>query len=443
MGDESKRRTGSGRWSKKKIYLTAGIGGAIAAVCAAVLIPVLTKHTGGSGQDGDNTAYVQSVSAWMGAGDAGTINRYSGLVDSQDTWSVTLEQDQQVKDIFVTQGQEVRKGDRLFTYNTEKLQSDLDQANIDLERMQNEKSSISDTISQLTKEKKSAASADQADYTIQIQEQQLALKQKNLDIQSKQLDVSKLNENIKNSTVTSQIDGVVKSVGSQDQSQEAVYDGSGTSGAFITIIKTGDLRIKGSVNEQNVADLTEGAPVIVHSRVSDQQTWHGVIEKVDTDQAGQAGDDGSANAGSDDGSGQNSSTNYTFYVKLDDSKGLMLGQHVFVEPDQGQDSAGRQGLWIGEYLIDMTDPDHPAVWIDKNGKLARQQISLGSHDEDLMEYEVTQGLSADDQIAAADPSLEEGMKTAPMSQEGEEGDQAEDGAEQVNENNQEGGGSQP
>ena len=44
---------------------------------------------------------------------------------------------------------------------------------------------------------------------------------------------------------------------------------------------------------------------------------------------------------------QTSSTSYPFYVELDSSDGLMLGQHVYIERDIGQDEQkdGDQGDW--------------------------------------------------------------------------------------------------
>ena len=50
---------------------------------------------------------------------------------------------------------------------------------------------------------------------------------------------------------------------------------------------------------------------------------------------------------------QTSSSTYPFYVNLDSSDGLMLGQHVYIEPDEGQDEQ-KAGLWLSEvYIVDM------------------------------------------------------------------------------------------
>ena len=36
-----------------------------------------------------------------------------------------------------------------------------------------------------------------------------------------------------------------------------------------------------------------------------------------------------------------------FYVNLDSSEGLMLGQHVYIEPDEGQDEK-KSGIWLND-----------------------------------------------------------------------------------------------
>ena len=55
------------------------------------------------------------------------------------------------------------------------------------------------------------------------------------------------------------------------------------------------------------------------------------------------------------------SSNYPFYVELESSEGLLMGQHVYMEMDYGQGEKREDGLWLDEYMIDMTDPDAPFV----------------------------------------------------------------------------------
>ena len=104
------------------------------------------------------------------------------------------------------------------------------------------------------------------------------------------------------------------------------------------------------------------------------------------------------------------SNSYPFYVELDSSEGLMLGQHVYIEADYGQKTE-RAGLWLDEYLIAGLD-DEPYVWADNGkGKLEKRKIVLGQYDENLFQYEIADGLTEEDMITFPEEGLEEGMPT--------------------------------
>lgn len=104
------------------------------------------------------------------------------------------------------------------------------------------------------------------------------------------------------------------------------------------------------------------------------------------------------------------SSNYPFYVQLDGTNGLMLGQHVYVEPDIGQQEV-KTGIWLSDYFINDVD-SNPYVWADNGkGKLEKRSVTLGTHDENMMEYQITDGLAEDDAITFPEDGLEEGMKT--------------------------------
>ncbi|MCC6095397.1 MAG: efflux RND transporter periplasmic adaptor subunit [Eubacterium sp.] len=390
--------------NKKKVVILILI---LAAAGAAVFgIFRFIKGKKDKAADSGETAYVEQVSNLADTGSLGMNNRYAGTVESQETWSVNKNADAEVKDLNVSVGQEVKKGDVLFTYDTTKYQQDLEQANIDLQRLNNEYTSMGQTIATLTKEKASAKASDQADYTIRIQQQQLSQQQKQLEIQSKQQDIQKLQNNIDNASVKSQLDGVVKSI-----NDGSSVSSSSTDTSYITIIKTGDYRIKGTVNEQNVGSLSEGTPVIVYSRVDSSKTWKGKITKVDTENKVT---DSSNYGYSDSSSG---STNYPFYVELENSDGLMLGQHVYMEPDTGSTVDKSKGIWIGSYMVDQSDPKHPFVWAaDKSGKLEKRSVTLGETDPATDEVQITDGITMEDSLAIPSSELKEGMTTAPMSE---------------------------
>lgn len=388
---------------KRKAFIIAGV----VIVVAGIAIAAGRGFSGGGGSD--ETAYVATVAELTGQNaSVGMVNRFAGVVESQETWKVSKDTETDVRELFVSVGDEVKKGDSLFAYDTDKFESDLAQAKIDLERLNNEYESIGETIKQLQKDQKKASSDQKGSYTIQIQDQELQQKDKELDIRLKNADIEKLQNKIDNATVTSGIDGVVKSINDGTQSDM----GSDSDNAYITIVKVGDYRVKGTVNEQNVGQIYTGAQVIVHSRVNDQ-IWKGTIESIDTENGQSTNNNMYGGGGSD-----SSSTSFPFYVTLADSSNLMLGQHVYVELDFGQEDGNSEaeGIWIGSYMIDETDPDHPFVWIEKGGKLRKQSVTLGERNDDLGTVQVLEGISAEDSLAIPDDTLHEGMKTKPMSE---------------------------
>ena len=312
---------------------------------------------------------------------------------------------------YVSEGDSVEEGDVLFEYDTQKYEEDLQQAEIDLERLENDYESTQEAIAQLEKEKRDASSSEQANYTIQIKEQNLGLKDKEIDIEIKKSEIEKLEDNIDNAEVKSGIDGIVKSI--NESGSDNV--GSGNSDAFITIMKVGTYRIKGTINEQNIGDLAVDSAVLVHSRVNNK-VWKGKVTKIDVENAISSENNAFTSSG-----GENKSSKYPFYVELENSEGLIMGQHVYVELDLGQEDGDNSGgIWIGSYMVDRTDPDHPFVWKDKGGKLAKQEVTIGEEREDIGKVCITSGLALTDSICFPDESLREGMKTAPMSEKPDE-----------------------
>ena len=57
------------------------------------------------------------------------------LWSTENTWKVEKNSEKKVKEVYVEVGQEVQVGTPLFSYDTEKFQSDLEQAQLDLERI--------------------------------------------------------------------------------------------------------------------------------------------------------------------------------------------------------------------------------------------------------------------------------------------------------------------
>lgn len=383
--------------SRKKIIaiVAAGIV-AVAAVIGGVWYFTRGNSQGGKAADKVYVQKISEIQSWNN----GTVSSYAGVVESQETWEVNKDSSKEIKELLVAVGDTVEAGTPLFTYDTKEAENQIAQLKLDIESVNNDISNYNSQIAELQKEKKSAPEDQQFEYTTQIQTLQTSIKQSEYDLKSKQVEIDKQQQTIDNATVTSKIPGVVKTI--NDSGVEA----SGNSSAYMTILATGDYRVKGRIDEQNVSMLNVGQAVVVRSRVDEAQTWNGTITAIDTETAEKDNNNGSM-YGSDDSSTQ-SATKYPFYITLDSTDGLILGQHVYIEPDYGQ-TVAKEGIWLDESYI-VTDDGDPYVWAaDSKMKLEKRKVTLGEHDDEQFQYEITSGLTEEDSITWPMDGLYEGV----------------------------------
>ncbi len=359
------------------------------------MIPIFDD---GSSED---KVYVEKVSRIMNQY-AGVSNRYNGVVETQDSYEVNVDSSRTISEIKVEVGDEVEEGQTLVTYDTSDLTMKIEQAKLELEGIQNEIDNYNKQIDTLTKEMEKVDESERYDYTTQIQNIQNSIAQKQFDMESKKLEISKYQKQVSSSSVESKVAGVVKEI------NEKGVDSNGNSAPFMTILQTGEYRIKGSIDEQNVWMLSEGQEVVIRSRVDSTETWSGTIGKIDTESPQQGNDNGYYSTSSS-GDTQ-SASKYPFYVDLDSVDGLILGQHVYIELDQGQEEV-KEGLWLyGSYIVQ--DEDTPYVWTaNEKNRLEKRYIELGEYDADMDEYEIVSGLTEDDYITWPMAGLYEGVTT--------------------------------
>lgn len=368
----------------------------ILVIVIAVVIGVFVSR-GSSSSDG-LTAYVDSVSMITGLGSgSGLMNRYSGVVEPQETLQINRNQERKIKELYVKVGDKVEEGTELFAYDTDEISLNLSQAELELERLSASITSLKEQVKLLNSQKASVSTEEKLEYTSQILNTENELKRAEYDVKSKQVEIDQLKSSLENSVVKSTVAGIVKSI------SENGMDMYGQSEAYITLLSTKDYRIKGKVSEQNVWLLQTEQPVIIRSRVDETQTWNGVIISVDLENT-----ESSNNNTSYYGESGESATTYPFYIELESAAGLILGQHVYIELDNGQDEV-KDGVWLYDYYL-VHEDDKAYVWVatDKN-KLEKREVQLGEFDEEWMRYEIVDGLTMEDYIAFPDERLSEGM----------------------------------
>ena len=81
------------------------------------------------------------------------------------------------------------------------------------------------------------------------------------------MEITRQEEAINNAVVYAPMDGVVKNISSVDSANIGENTDSNTSSddAFLTIMASGDYRIKGTIDEQSVGLIMSGTEVIVRS----------------------------------------------------------------------------------------------------------------------------------------------------------------------------------
>lgn len=391
--------------SKKKIAVVIGVVVVIAALggtgfyfrdAIKEMIPFMQE-----GNSADKV-YVEKLSKVMNQY-TGISNRYNGVVETQDTYEVNVDSSRTVSEVLVAVGDEVEEGQALVSYDTSDIKLQIQQANLEVESINNDIDSYNKQIETLAAARdKVTDENDKFSYTSQIQALENSIAQKKYDLESKQLEISKYKTQLNNSEIKSKAAGIVKEI------NEKGMDSNGNTAPFMTILQAGEYRIKGTIDEQNVWMLSDGQNVVIRSRVDETQTWEGTILKVDTENAAQSGNGNNAYSSSSNGS--ETATKYPFYIELASADGLILGQHVYIEMDEGQEEE-KEGLWLyASYVVQ--DDGEPYVWAaNAKEKLEKKYVELGEYDENLDEYQIVSGLTIDDYITWPMPGLYEGVTT--------------------------------
>ena len=345
----------------------------------------------------------------------GSANRYSGLIETPPKTKVNFDSSNKLGELMVKEGDKVKKGDVLFTYDPESINIQIEQGELEIERLNSNIRNSNAQIAELTKDKRSASTEEVLGINAQIMELQADISQYEYDIKTKQSEIKKLKESAADISVKSPVSGTVDSVG--DPEAFSMNDEEGYSDekqdAFITIVESGEFRFKGRVSEQSVSELTEGTGVVLRSRVDDTQYWKGKVQSVDLNNAGE---DDESNPDEDYYGGQseegNSATFYDFYVTLDSSEGLLLGQHVTCEIDYGQMEA-KEGIALSSGWFVQDEEGNYYVWAASKagGSLEKRKVTVKDYDEMLDIYTIEAGLEENEYIAWPDSECEEGAKT--------------------------------
>lgn len=374
----------------------------LTALMLCLVLCISLSGCAGNGALSKSAVSAQSVSMLMGL-DLSGANRYGGIAEAKSVEKVAKDDNKDVAEVKVKVGQQVKQGDVLFEYDLESVRLSVEAAELEVEQLANSITSFDDQIQELERDKRSAGSGEKLSYSLQIQETKLDKAEAEYNLKKKEKELDKLKKSAEKTTVKANVAGVVQSI-NQSLLQNGDSD-SGMSGddsdALIVIMETGTYRVKGSANETNIAALSEGMAVTVYSRTDYSQQWTGVISEIDT---GSTEKEDSDSNGSDDGS--ESSSRYSFYVQLDNSDGMMMGQHLYILPGTFPQS---NGILISSSFV-VKEGDNSFVWAaNSKDTLEKRSVTLGEYDEANDSYLITDGLSMEDYIVSPSNGLVEGL----------------------------------
>lgn len=356
---------------------------------------------------GGPSVYVQSVSQLMGYGGIAPGDRFGGMVVSEHVAEVQKDGERTIAEVMVQEGDDVKEGDPLFAYDTEELQLTLDKQRLELEQMQSSIENYKEQLEQLEKERNRVGGTAKLQYTVQIQTTEVELKETQLKIKTKEAEVKKSEDILENATVTSPVTGRVQAI------NDSSTNPNGEPAPYITIQKSGAYRVKGILGELQRGSITEGSKIKIISRTDPDASWTGTVSLVDYENPVKNDNRGGmivmGGPGEDE---MGSASRYPFYVKLDSTEGLLMGEHVYLELDTGD--SGSAGVTLDASFLVMEENGKAYVWAENShNKLEKRTVTLGEYNDMMNTYEITEGLSMEDYIAFPDANVcKEGVRTS-------------------------------
>ena len=384
-------------------------------VFAVLLALGLVFSLAACGNDG-TAVYVQSVKELAGFGGIAPGDRFAGIVVSENVAQIQKDTDKTVAELLVREGDDVKEGDVLFSYDMDELQLQLDKLKLEKEQLVASIENYKEQIKDLEAARNRVSEANKLEYTVQIQSTQVDLKEAELNLKGKEAEIVRAKGILENVEVTAPVTGRVQSI------NEGGTDNYGNPVPYITIQQAGSYRVKGMLGELQRGGIMEGSRLKIVSRTDESKFWMGTVTLVDYENPSQGSQyDMYYGMAADE---MTSASKYPFYVELEDTDGLILGQHVYLEvfAEEG-DTAG---ISVSSAFICYDEDGSTYVWAENNrGKLEKRIVLLGEYNPMTDTMEILGGLTEEDFIAFPDPELcTEGAPTtrSVIAEEGAEGE---------------------
>lgn len=332
---------------------------------------------------------------------AASSDKFAGIVVSENAVEITRDMDKEIDELYVSVGDEVRVNEKLFEYDTDTLSLTVDKQELEMDKLEQQIKDLKTQVTNLEKQiKKEKDKTVKATLELSLRSVNADLTQANYDKSSLQAEITYNKNMLKNAVVRSPIKGTIRAI-----------DENGT--PYITIQQAGAYQVKGILNELSLnAGIMEGVGVTILSRTDETQFWTGVVSLVDYNSTSSNEYDSMYGYASD---GMSTSTSYPFYITLNSTDGLLLGQHVYIQISAAaiQDEMLRipEGYIMDVAMDEETFVTTGTVWGVDPEKLTLTKITvtLGEYDPTYGTYMILDGITGESYLAdPANPACKEG-----------------------------------
>ena len=328
---------------------------------------------------------------------ATSSDKFAGVVVSENVVEIDRDAEKQIEELYVSVGDEVRINEKLFEYDTDTLSLTVDKQELELDKLEQQIMDLTTQKKNLENQiKKETDKSVKATLELQLRSVSADLTQATYDKNALQTEIKYNKSMLTNAAVRSPIKGTIRSINE---------NGS----PYITIQQAGSYQVKGVLNELSLnAGIMEGVGVTILSRTDPTVFWTGVVSLVDYNSADSNEYDEMYGGGYD--TGMSTSTSYPFYISLDNTNGLLLGQHVYIQISAA--ALSDELLRIPEdYIMDVTMDEETwlttgTVWgVDMETlELVKTTVTLGEYDPTYGTYVILDGITAESYLA--DPAAD-------------------------------------
>lgn len=280
-----------------------------------------------------------------------------------------------VKEIYVKEGQEVEKGQKLFTYENDDLNLQLKQASIDKKITMLNYNQVNDKIKALKKEKKAAS--DNSSLESQLEDLENQRRTIELEMEKNQLQEEELQSKLNQLTIHSPINGYVKNL-HQDLEESTGITDEGTSSEtmglqgtpIMNIVSKEPFQIQGTLSELQKAQIQANQPIKVTANAVPNKSWNGKIVEVSEFPA--ATNSGTGQLSGEAGQSTSNLSYYTFKAKLHSQEGLSPGYHVAIQVVL----SSKKVLTVPQNSVQEKDGS-TYVYVVSKGKVQKRNITTG------------------------------------------------------------------